>query len=148
MTVIKWDPLRNITTLQDRINRLFEDAFPRSDEAEQDLVCAWRPVVDIYETDQGIVITADLPGVDKQDVSVEVKENVLTIQGERKSETQVGDDQYFRRERACGTFQRSFTLRSVIAPDLIKASFKNGVLKIHIPKPEEEKPKQVTVEIQ
>jgi HSP20 family protein len=148
MTLMKWDPFRNMVTLQDRINRLFEDAFPRAAETEEDLVCAWRPVVDIYETEQGGVIMVDLPGVNKEDVSVEVKENVLTIQGERKPEMQVENELYYRRERACGTFQRSFSFRSVIAPDTIKASFRNGVLKVEIPKPEEEKPKKVSVSIE
>ena len=148
MSLVRWDPFRNIATLQDRINRLFDDAFPRPAGSDEDLVCAWRPLVDIFETENGIVIQVDLPGVTKEDVSVEVKENVLTIQGERKIETQASDDQYYRRERSCGTFQRSFTMRSIIAPDKIKASFKNGVLKIEIPKPEEEKPRQVSVNIE
>jgi HSP20 family protein len=147
MAIVRWDPFRNINTLQDRINRLFEDAFPRSAEHDQDMVCAWRPMVDIYETEAGIVIQADLPGVEKEHVSVEVKDNILTIQGERRDDSAAGNENYYRRERTCGTFQRSFTLRSVITPDLIKASFKNGVLKVEIPKAEEEKPKQVTVNI-
>jgi HSP20 family protein len=147
MAIVRWDPFRNINTLQERINRLFEDAFPRSTEDDQDMVCAWRPMVDIYETEAGIVIQADLPGVEKEHVSVEVKDNILTIQGERRDDSTAGDENYYRRERTCGSFQRSFTLRSVITPDLIKASFKNGVLKVEIPKPEEEKPKQVTVNI-
>jgi HSP20 family protein len=147
MAIVRWDPFRNINTLQERINRLFEDAFPRSTEDDQDMVCAWRPMVDIYETEAGIVIQADLPGVEKEHVSVEVKDNILTIQGERRDDSTAGNENYYRRERTCGSFQRSFTLRSVITPDLIKASFKNGVLKVEIPKPEEEKPKQVTVNI-
>lgn len=147
MAIVRWDPFRNINTLQERINRLFEDAFPRTTEREEDMVCAWRPMVDIYETEAGIVIQADLPGVEKEHVSVEVKDNILTIRGERRDDSAAEDENYYRRERRCGTFQRSFTLRSVITPDLIKASFKNGVLKIEIPKPEEEKPKQVTVNI-
>ena len=147
MAIVRWDPFRNITTLQDRINRLFEDAFPRSPEMEDDLVCSWRPQVDIYESADGYVIQVDLPGVEKQDVSVEVKENILTISGERKADGPDQEDSYYRRERNCGTFQRSFSLRSLIAPDQIKASFKNGVLKVVIPRPEEEKPKQVAVNI-
>ena len=146
MVMVKWDPFRNITTLQDRINRLFEDAFPHKKD-DDDMACAWRPMVDIYENASGIIIQADLPGVKKEDVSVEVKENVLTIQGERFSDEQADDEDYYRRERGCGTFERSFTLRSAIAPDSIKASFKDGVLRVEIPKPEVEKPKQVKVSI-
>lgn len=148
MAIIRWDPFRNINTLQDRINRLFEDAFPRNQGMEEDLMCAWRPQVDIYDTGNGFVILVDLPGVDKREVSVEVKENILTISGERKSDGPDLDDNYYRRERNCGTFQRSFSLRTMIAPDKIKASFKSGVLKIEIPSPEEEKPRQVSVSIE
>ena len=85
MAIIKWDPLGNIATLQDRINQLFDDSFPHQHQDDETVpLCAWTPSVDIYETEQGVVIAADLPGVNKEDVSVEVKENVLTIRGERK----------------------------------------------------------------
>ncbi|RJQ66390.1 MAG: Hsp20/alpha crystallin family protein [Desulfobacteraceae bacterium] len=149
MPVIKWDPFRNIVALQDRINRLFEDAFPRTPgEEEEDLTaCSWRPLVDIFEEDEGIVMQVDLPGVKKEDVSVEVKNNLLLIQGQRQIETGVSDDRYFRRERSCGSFQRSFSLRSAVSPDSIQASFKNGVLTIRIPKPEEERPKKISVSV-
>jgi HSP20 family protein len=148
MSIIRWDPFRNINTLQDRINRLFDDAFPRSAEGEDDIASAWRPMVDIYETSEGIVIQVDLPGIEKDKVAVEVKGNVLTIQGERVDETTASGDKYYRRERTFGFFSRSFTLRQNITPDNIKASFKNGVLKIEIPNPEEDRPKQVTVNIE
>jgi len=90
----------------------------------------------------------DLPGVNKEDVSVEVKNNLLTIQGQRQVDTSVPDDQYFRRERNCGTFQRSFSLRTVIQPESIKATFKNGVLTVTLPRPEEDRPKKVSVAIE
>jgi HSP20 family protein len=148
MSMVRWDPFSNIATLQDRINRLFDDAFPATGENEEDIAaCAWRPMVDIYETAEGAAIKVDLPGVEKSDVSVEVKENILTIKGRRRSDITASEDQFYRRERATGDFQRSFALRSMIAPDRIKASFKNGVLTIDVPKPESKKPKQVTVDI-
>jgi HSP20 family protein len=148
MSLVRWDPLSNIATLQDRINRLFDDAFPKSSEGDEDLSAwAWRPMVDIFETEAGATIKVDLPGMEKTDVSVEVKENILTIKGDRKTETAVKEDQYYRRERPSGSFQRSFAMRTMIAPDRIKASFKNGVLTIDIPKPEREKPRQVSVNI-
>lgn len=148
MTIIRWDPFKNMATLQDRINRLFDDAFPRTAADEEDMnACAWRPLVDIYETDEGVVLQVDLPGVNKEDVSVEVKNNLLTITGQRQIESPVDEDRYYRRERSCGMFQRSFTLRSAIAPESVKASFKNGVLTVRIPKPEEEKPKKISVSI-
>jgi HSP20 family protein len=148
MTVVKWDPSINIAALQDRINRLFKDAFPGPPGPEEEISeCNWRPQVDILETDDGIVIQADLPGVNKEDVSVEVKENILSLKGIRNEEFTVPDDMYYRRERCCGTFERSFAMRTVIAPDKIKASFKNGVLKIELPRFEQERPKKINVNI-
>jgi len=147
MSLVRWDPFGNMATLQDRINRLFDDAFPRTDGDEDLSSRAWHPLVDIYETDQGVAIQVDLPGVHKEDVSVEVKENVLTIRGERKSDQTAADDSYYRMERPFGPFQRSFATQTMISPGDIKATFKNGVLKIEIPKPQEIKPKQVSVEI-
>jgi HSP20 family protein len=145
MTIMRWDPFKNISTLQDRINRLFEDAFPRSSQPDE--ACDWRPAVDIYEDESGIVILVDLPGVEKEDVGVEAKENMLTLKGLRKIEPPAKEDQYYRRERGCGAFHRVFTIRYPLAPEKIKASFKNGVLKIEIPKPDVEKPRTVTVNI-
>jgi len=148
MSVMRWDPFKNISTLQDRINRLFEDAFPRAADDEEGLsTCAWRPAVDIYATEEGVAVQVDLPGVKKEDVSVEVKNNLLVIQGLRQVETPVNEDRYYRRERSCGTFQRSFTLRESVPPESIKATFKNGVLTVLVPRPEEEKPKKVSVSI-
>lgn len=149
MSMVRWDPFRNMATLQDRINRLFDDAFPRTADGDEDLSSsAWHPLVDIFETEQGVAIHVDLPGVNKEEVSVEVKENVLTIRGERKGDQTVADDRYYRRERAFGTFQRSFATHTLISPGDIKATFKRGVLKIEIPKPREVKPKQVSVDIE
>jgi HSP20 family protein len=148
MTVVKWDPSVNIAALQDRINRLFRDAFPGPAGPEEEISeCNWRPQVDIFETDAGIVIQADLPGVVKEDVSVEVKENILTLKGIRGDDAGVSDEKYYRRERCIGTFQRSFAMRAVIAPDKIKASYKNGVLKIELPRPERERPRKINVDI-
>lgn len=148
MPLVRWDPFRNMATLQDRINRLFEDAFPRNAEGDEDLsASAWQPAVDIFETENGVTLQVDLPGVNKADVSVEVKENVLTIKGDRKPDPAVADDLYYRRERTFGTFQRSFATQAIIYPDKIKATFKNGVLKIEVPKPQVIKPKQVSVNI-
>jgi HSP20 family protein len=148
MSLVRWDPFKNIVTLQDRINRLFEDAFPRAGDDAEDLPAfAWRPLADIFETASGVTILLDLPGVDKTDVSVEVKENILTIKGDRAVEKGVDDSSYYRRERTGGNFQRSFAMRGTIAPDKIKATFKNGVLRIELARPEEEKPRHVSVNI-
>jgi len=148
MSIIRWDPFRDVSALQDRINRIFNESFGRSRDFEDEVsLYDWRPPVDIYETGEGIVLKIELPGVNKDDVSVEVKDNVLTIKGERLLDPAIKDESYYRKERSFGKFNRSFSLQELIKPDLIKASFKDGVLTVEIPRPEEEKPKQVTVNI-
>ena len=148
MSIVRWDPFRDVATLQDRINRIFNESFGRSRDLDDEVgIYDWRPPVDIYETADGIVLKVELPGVNKDDVSVEVKDNVLTLKGERLLDPQIKDDHYYRKERNFGKFNRSFSLEEPIKPNLIKASFKEGVLTIEVPRPEEEKPKQVTVNI-
>ncbi len=149
MTLVRWDPFRDVSSLQDRINRMFEDFFPRSREPDEEIgVCAWQPAVDIYETDEGVVIQAELPGVNKEDVSVELKDNILTLKGERKVDTELDEQRYFRKERCFGTFHRSFSLRESVQPDKIKAKFKDGILEVEIPKAQAERPRQITVDIE
>ena len=149
MTLIKWDPFRDVETLQNRINRMFEDSFGRTQAPDDEMnLCAWRPPVDIYETENGIVLAAELPGVVKEDISVEVKDNILTLKGERTANPNIKGKKFYRHERCYGTFQRSFTLQHDIQPNLIKATFKDGVLEIEIPKPDEEQPKQITVKVE
>ena len=149
MTIVKWDPFRNVAALQDRINRIFDESFSRTDDLDDDIsMSAWKPLVDIYETDEAIILKAELPGIKKEDVSVEVKDNVLTLKGVRTEEKEIKEKNYYRKERAFGTFSRAFNLQHRIQPDKIKARFKDGVLKIEIPKPEEEKPKQITVNVE
>ena len=104
--------------------------------------------MDIFDKADSIIIHAELPGVTKDDVSIEVKENVLTLKGERVEVKEVNEDKYFRKERSFGSFYRAFTLPSTINPNSIKATFKDGVLEIEIPKPEEQKPKQVQIKIE
>ena len=148
MALVKWDPFRDVEKLQNRINRMFEDSFGRSRDLDDEMsLCAWKPAVDIYETENGIVLAAELPGVGKENVSVEVKDNILTLKGERLANPNIKAENYYRQERFYGTFQRSFTLEQNIQPDLIKATFKEGMLEIEIPRPEEEQPKQITVNI-
>ena len=148
MAIVRWDPFRDVAALQDRINRIFNESFGRSQDLEDDVgLYDWRPPVDIYETNDGVVLKVELPGIKKEDVSVEIKDNVLTLKGERLLDPEIKDENYYRKERSFGKFNRSFSLQEPIKPDLIKASFKDGVLTIEIPRPEKEKPKQVTVNI-
>ncbi len=149
MAIVRWEPVRNMVTLQDRINRMFEDVFSRATENDDDAVVGgWRPSVDIYDRDDAIVIKTELPGVAKEDVYVEVKENILTLKGERKIEKEEAEGTYYRKERLYGKFQRSFTLPVETDSEKIKASFKDGVLVLEIPKPEEKKPKQISINIE
>ncbi|MCP3951408.1 MAG: Hsp20/alpha crystallin family protein [Desulfobacterales bacterium] len=147
MTNVKWDPFRNVAALQDRINRMFDDSFEQAGSADEMSSYGWRPSVDIYEVEAGIVIKADLPGVRKEDVSVEVKDNLLTLKGMREGDAAGGDQCYFCQERNFGQFQRTFTLQYNVDPGKIKASFKSGVLKITVPEPEEEQPRKIRVNI-
>jgi len=129
---------------------LFDDSFPDvRGQAEDDISeGAWKPAVDIYETEDAVVITAELPGVNKEDVSIEVKGNILMLSGERCDVNTIDEENYYRKERCFGTFHRAFTLRDPVDPNKIKAKFKDGILKIEIPKPAQEKPKKITVDIE
>ncbi|MCD6137798.1 MAG: Hsp20/alpha crystallin family protein [Deltaproteobacteria bacterium] len=149
MMLTRWDPFRDLTRLQDRINRLFDESFPAlTGKEEEGILGTWSPDVDIYETDKAVVLKADLPGIKKEDLSVEVKDNILTLRGERKFEKEVKRDNYYRAERAYGSFQRAFSLPATVRGDKIKAKFKNGVLEIEIPKIEEAKPKRIAIDVE
>ena len=148
MPIGRWDPFRDVAALQDRINRIFSESFGSARELDEDGgIYDWRPPVDIYETAEGFILKVELAGVEKENVSVEVKDDVLTLKGERLLDPQVKDEQYYRKERSFGKFQRSFTLQESIKPEQVKASFKNGILTIVVPRPAAEGAKQVTVKI-
>ena len=141
-TIARWEPFRNVTTLQDQINRLFNDAFDRTGEDSN--LSAWAPAVDIYETEQELMVKADLPDVDPKDLDIRVENNILTIRGERKFDKKVNEENYLRVERSFG---RSFTLSNTVDSDGIKAEYQDGVLTLTIPKREEAKPKQIKVNV-
>lgn len=147
MTIVRWDPFRNMNTLQDRINRIFDETAGTRNFNDEVSKCDWRPIVDIYDTEKGIVINAELPGVSRDDITVDVKENILTLKGERKINEEVTEENYYRKERCSGKFERAFTLPNTIDPAKITANFKDGVLKVEIPKPEERKPKQIKINV-
>jgi HSP20 family protein len=149
MALVKWDPFRDVAELQNRINRMFDESFGRTQELDDEMnLRAWRPAVDIYEAQNGVVVAVELPGVSKDSVAVEVKDDVLTLKGERLADPSISEDSYYRRERLFGPFKRSFTLHQNIKPDQIKATFKDGILQIEIPRPVQEQPKQVTVTVE
>src|SRR3989442_5171872 len=125
-------PFRGATTLQEQINRVFGDVVGRA--GEESNLTTWAPAVDIYETEQELVVKADLPDVNEKDLDIRVENNVLTIRGERKFENSVSEDNYLRIERACGAFSRSFSLPNTVDPDAIKAENRNGALTVHVPR--------------
>lgn len=148
MALIRWDPFREISTLQERMNRLFSDVARRSPVAEEEMIQgAWIPPVDIFETGDSIVIKAELPGISKEDITLEVKENTLSIKGEKKFEKDVKEESYHRVERSYGAFQRAFALPSTVQQDKVKAKFRDGILEVTLPKAEETKPKQIKVDV-
>jgi len=144
-TIARWEPFRGVSTLQDQINRLFNDTFERT--GEESNLTAWAPAVDIYETEQELVVKADLPDVDPKDLDIRVENNILTIRGERKFEKKVNEENYLRVERSYGSFARSFTLANTVNSEAIKAEYHNSVLTLNIPKREEAKPKQIKVNV-
>ena len=149
MALVKWDPFRDVAELQNRINRMFDESFGRSRELDDEMnLKAWRPAVDIYEAENGIVVAVELPGVSKESVVVEVKDDIFILKGERLANPAISEDSYYRRERLFGPFKRSFTLHQNIKPDQIKATFKDGILQIEIPRPVQEQPKQITVNVE
>ncbi len=146
MNLVRWNPWRDMTTMHGRLNRLVNDPFFRTHRFDDEVSLGlWNPVVDLYEKDDNFVIKAELPGVDKNDIGIDLKDGVLTLSGERSDNSEVNDDNYYRRERTYGKFQRVFTLPADVDSDKINAEFKDGVLVVEIPKPEKSKPKSITI---
>ena len=143
MAIVRWNPARDFNRMERELRRMFRDFEQGSEEPSS--VAVWTPPVDIYETDNEVVVRADLPGIDQRDLDIRLENNVLTLKGERKMEQEVKEDNYHRIESAYGTFVRSFTLPAIVEEDKIKAEYKNGVLKIVLPKKEQAKPRQIKV---
>jgi HSP20 family protein len=147
MAIVRWEPFRDLVTAQRDFGRLFRDAFS-SQLGETELSTrSWAPPVDIYETEDAIVLKAELPGVDPKDVEVRVEDNTLYLKGERKFEKEVKEQNYHRVERSYGSFARSFSLPNSISSDKVKAEFKDGLLTLTMPKREEAKPKTIKIDV-
>ena len=143
----KWNPFRELEDIQNRLSSLFGRTSLRGLGEESMTVSEWTPLVDLAEDDKEYLIKAELPEVKKEDVKVTVENGVLTITGERKFEKEEENKKYHRIERAYGSFMRSFTLPQDAAGDKINAEFKDGVLKVHLPKSAEAKPKSIDVKV-
>ena len=145
MHLVRWNPVSKMMNVNNHLDRFFNEFFyPAGSRAAQEDY-RWNPAADVYENDEAYVIKAELPGLDKKHINVDVKENILTIKGERSDNNEVKDDKVYRRERFQGKFQRTFVLPSTVEFGKIEAEFTNGLLKITIPKSGEKKPKQVTI---
>lgn len=146
MQLMRWTPNKTRFNVPTLFDSFFDDFFyPSRTGTGKEGLWDWNPAVDVYENDNAIVVKAELPGVEKDQISIDVEAGVLTLKGERKSDHETKEDNYYRRERTYGSFQRAFTLPEGVDPDAIKAEYKDGVLKIEVPKSETEKPKQITV---
>jgi HSP20 family protein len=143
MSLVRWEPFRDLLALQSRLNRGFETSRQTGEEQ----LGTWAPAVDIYETEKEIVLKADLPGINLADVDISLNNNVLSVRGERRFEKEVKEDSYHRVERAYGNFVRTFTLPNTVNSELIEASYDAGVLRITMPKREEARPKQIKVSV-
>ena len=145
MTMVKWEPFRDLISMQDRMSRLFDETLSRiwKDEVVRG---AWSPLVDILERENEIVLKVDLPGVIQNEIEIKVEENTLTIQGERKLIKDTSNENYIQIERPYGTFRRTFNIPKTIEQEGIKASYKDGVLRVVLPRKQETQPKQIMVE--
>jgi len=150
MALIRWEPVRELSTIQNEMNRLFNtffDAPTTSGGPAGTGLRRWIPAMDLLETQDDFVLKADLPGLSESDVNIELEDNVLTISGERKSEHEDRKEGYYRVERAWGSFSRSLTLPEGVNPEGVKAGFDRGVLEVRIPKPEQRKPRKVAISV-
>jgi HSP20 family protein len=145
MAIVRWDPFRDLVTLREKMNRLFEETFSGRGEKKDLVSGTWSPSVDIYETENALVLTAEVPGMKEDEIEIKIEDNTLILQGERKFEKETKEENYHRIERSYGSFYRSFTLPNSIDQDKIQAVHEDGVLKITMPKRPELKSKKVKV---
>jgi HSP20 family protein len=147
MAIIRWTPGRDLVGIQDEMNRLFDNFFGWPKRGNDTYVKRWAPRVNIEETDVKFELTAELPGMEKDDINIEVQDNTLTIRGESKFENEKKEKNYHLCERCYGEFTRTFTLPDNVDTDKIDAEYKNGILKLEIPKTEKALPKEIKVKV-
>ncbi|MFL5897026.1 MAG: Hsp20/alpha crystallin family protein [Solirubrobacterales bacterium] len=146
MALVRWDPAREMDALQSDVNRLFDGFFGRHQgTAASGASRRWIPPMDLVETEDSLVLRADLPGMDREDISIEVKDGVLTVSGERRAQHEEKREGYHRVERSFGRFSRSLELPKGIDPASVGASFEKGVLEVRMPKPEERRPTRIEI---
>jgi HSP20 family protein len=146
MTVLtRWEPFREFTTLQDRINRVFRDTYSEGSRDESLATSSFAPAVDVYEDEHNVTLKVEVPGIDEKDIDIRLENNTLTVHGERKIEKEEKEENYRRVERQYGSFTRTFTLPATVDSDNVSANYDKGVLTITLPKKAEAKPKQIKV---
>jgi HSP20 family protein len=146
MTIVRWEPLRELSSLQGEMNRLFNTVFDQPAGGSNGATLRrWMPAMDLVETDEHFVLRADLPGLTEDDIKIELEDGTLTVSGERKAEHESRNEGFYRVERAFGTFSRSLTLPKGVDGEAVTASFDRGVLEVRIPKPEERKPRRIEI---
>jgi len=145
MALIRWEPSREINSLQSEMNRLFNTFFDTPTSSNGRALPRWVPAMDLVETEDHFVLRADLPGLAEDDVSIELEDNVLTVSGERRTDDEDRKEGYYRVERAYGAFSRQLTLPEGVDADAVEAAFDKGVLEVRIPKPEQRKPRKVEI---
>ena|SRR5579863_9716432 len=148
MTVItRWDPFREFSTLQDRMNHLFRHTYGTEGRDEALTTSTFAPAVDVYEDEHQVNLKIEVPGIDEKDIDVRIENNTLTVHGERKFEKEEKEENFRRVERQYGSFTRSFTLPTTVDAEQVKANYDKGILKITLPKKAEAKPKQIKVNV-
>ena len=146
MAIVRWEPFRELSTLQSEMNRLFNSVFDSpTSPGNGGAARRWIPAMDLVETEDDFVLRADLPGMTEDDVKIEFEDGTLTISGERRSEHETKNEGYYRVERAYGSFSRSLTLPQGVDPERVSASFDKGVLEVRVPKPEARKPRRIEI---
>jgi len=146
MELVRWNPNRNMYSTRYHFNNLLNEFFAPDSKCDDDICMTnWNVRVDIYNDAENIVLEAELPGVEKKDINVDLKGRVLTLKGELSSDNEVKEDKYYRKERVSGKFERSFTLPGDVDSEKIKADYKDGILKVTVPKPEGRKQRQITI---
>jgi HSP20 family protein len=148
MAIVRWRPFRDMVSIQDEMNKLFDDFLGRPLMRTEWSEGVWNPSVDISETKDNVLIKAEMPGLNKEDVKISMQDNMLTLTGEKKQEKEEKETNYHRVERSYGAFSRSFSLPTSVKNDKIRATYKDGILSITLPKTEEVKPKEIPISIE
>ena len=149
MSIMRWRPTRDLVNIREEMNRLFDDFFSGWSERRRGLLEGeWAPTIDVAETENDVVVTAELPGIEQDKVDITITDDILTLKGEKQEEQEIKKENYHRIERSYGSFQRSVSLPAGVQSDKAKASYKDGILKITVPKAEEAKPKQIKINVE